>query len=115
VVWWYLRDQSPGKAGLAATQQSGLFFREGRPKPALRAFRFPFLANRGEGGRVFLWGKAPSPGRLVVERRTRRGWTPLTRPVAGPGRIFLARVDARGAFQARARQGRQTSLPWRVR
>ncbi len=115
VIWWYLRDQDPGAAGFAATQQSGLFFRDGSPKPAYRAFRFPFVAHRGRGGRVLVWGKAPAPGRLVVERRTRRGWAPLARPGAGPDRIFLARVDAGGAFRVRARQGRQASLTWWLR
>lgn len=115
VVWWYLRDQAPGAAGFGATQQSGLFYRDGWPKPAYRAFRFPFVAIRGRQRRVLLWGKAPSPGRLVVERRTRRGWVPLARPAAGPGRVFLARVDVGGRFRARARQGRETSLPWQVR
>jgi hypothetical protein len=115
VIWWYLRDQAPGAAGFAATQQSGLFFRDGRPKPAYRAFRFPFLARREGRGRVLLWGKAPAAGRLVVERRTRRGWAPLAHPVAGSDRIFLARVEAGGGFRARARQMGQTSLPWRVR
>jgi hypothetical protein len=115
VVWWYLRDQAPGASGFGGTQQSGLFYREGRPKPAYRAFRFPFVAIRGKHGRVLLWGKAPSPGGLVVERRTRRGWVPLAHLVAGPRRVFLARVDAGGRFQARARQARETSPAWQVR
>lgn len=114
VVWWYLRDRSPGAAGFGATQQSGLFFIEGGAKPAHRAFGFPFVARRGRG-KVLLWGKAPAPGRLVLERRTRRGWAPLARVAAGPRRVFLARVDAPGgAFRARARQGRLSSLPARV-
>jgi hypothetical protein len=115
VFWWYLRDQAPGAAGFGATQQSGLFYRDGRPKPAYRAFRFPFVAIRGKQGRILLWGKAPSPGRLVVERRTQRGWAPLARPVAGSGRVFVARVDAGGKFEARAKQGLETSLAWNVR
>ena len=117
VVWWYLRDQAPGAAGFAATQQSGLYFRDGRAKPALRAFRFPFVAGRGKGGRVLLWGKAPRAGGLVVERRTLGGWAPLARLRAGPRRVFLGRatVGARGGLTLRARQGRQTSLPWRMR
>ncbi len=115
VIWWYMRDQDPGAAGYAATQQSGLFFRDGRPKPAYRAFRFPFVAHRGERGRALLWGKAPSPGRLVVERRTRRGWAPLAHPVASSSRIFLARVGVAGRLLLRARQGGETSPPWRVR
>jgi hypothetical protein len=115
VFWWYLRDQAPGTAGFAATQQSGLFYRDGWPKPAYRAFRFPFVAIRGKHGRILLWGKAPSPGRLVVERRTGHGWVPFAHPVVGQARIFVARVDAVGSFRARARQGRETSLPWHVR
>jgi hypothetical protein len=115
VIWWYLRDQAPGTAGFGATQQSGLFYREGQPKPAYRAFRFPFVAIRGKHRSLLLWGKAPSPGPLVVERRTRHGWAPLAQPVAGPSRVFLARVDAVGRFSARARQGREASLLWHVR
>lgn len=115
VVWWYLRDQAPGAAGFGATQQSGLFYREGRPKPAYRAFRFPFVAIRGKHGRVLLWGKAPAPGPLIVERRTRHGWVSLAHPVAGAGRVFLTRVDAGGRFQARAWQDGEASLPWQVR
>jgi hypothetical protein len=115
VVWWYLRDQAPGPGGYAASQQSGLFFRGGRPKPARRAFRFPFVARRQRHGRVLLWGRAPAPGRLVVERRTRRGWAPLARPVAGRGRVFLASVGAGRGFVARAVQRGRASLAWRVR
>jgi hypothetical protein len=115
VIWWYLRDQAPGAAGFAATQQSGLFLRGGRAKPAYRAFRFPFLARREGRGRVLLWGKAPAPGPVVVERRAPAGWAPLARAVAGRDRVFLARVDAGGGFRARVRQDGQTSLAWRVR
>jgi hypothetical protein len=115
VVWWYMRDQAPGAAGFAATQQSGLFFRDGRPKPAYRAFRFPFVAHRAAGPRALVWGKAPAPGPLLVERRSAGGWAPLARLVAGPDRIFLAGVEAGGAARLRARQGGEASLAWRLR
>jgi hypothetical protein len=115
VVWWYLRDQAPGAAGFGATQQSGLFYREGRPKPAYRAFRFPFVAVRDKQGRLLLWGKAPAPGRVAVERRTRHGWEPLAHLIAGPSRVFLKRMGTGGGLRARARQGGETSVPWRVR
>ncbi len=115
VIWWYLRDQLPGAAGYAATQQSGLLFHDGTPKPAYSAFRFPFVAEPDGRGRVLLWGKAPRAGRLVVQRRTRRGWAPLAHAVAGPSRIFVAHVGAPRPLRLRARQGRQASLPWRLR
>lgn len=114
-IWWYLRDQAPGSAGYGATQQSGLFFRDGAAKLAYRVFRFPFVAGRERDGRLVLWGKAPSPGRLVVERRAGSGWVPLSHPVAGRNRIFLARASIRGASRLRARQGSETSVPWRTR
>ena len=114
VVWWYLRDRPPGAAGFGATQQSGLFFREGGAKPAHRAFGFPFVARRGRG-EVLLWGKAPAPGRLVLERRTRRGWAPLAARLAAPAGSSSSGSTPEGAFRVRARQGGQTSLPWRVR
>lgn len=114
VIWWYLRDQSH-RTGFNGTQQSGLYFRDGKPKLAYRAFRFPFIVGRTKGGRLFAWGKAPAPGRLVVERRARGGWRPLARPAASRNRIFMARVNAPGGFKVRARQGRQTSLPWQAR
>jgi hypothetical protein len=115
VVWWYLRDQEPGSAGFAATQQSGLFFREGRPKPAYLAFRFPFVAHRAAGSRALVWGKTPAPGPLVVEERSGGSWVPLAHLVAARDRIFLARIEVPGATRLRARQGGETSLPWRLR
>jgi hypothetical protein len=116
VIWWYLRDQDPGAAGFAATQQSGLLYRNGRAKPAYAAFRFPFAGRRQEGGRVLLWGKAPSPGRLTVERRGPGGWTAIARPVAGRDGDFAQRLSLRGkSFFARARQGGEKSRPWRIR
>jgi hypothetical protein len=114
VIWWYIRDQSYA-TGFNGTQQSGLFFRDGRQKLAYRAFRFPFIAGRPQGGQLFVWGKAPKTGRLVVERRTGAGWRPLTRLSAWRNGIFSTRLDARGKFKLRARQGSQTSLPWRAR
>jgi hypothetical protein len=116
VIWWYLRDQAPGTADFAATQQSGLLYRNGRQKPAYRAFRFPFAAKRGRGGQVLLWGKAPRSGRLIVERRGRGGWSPIAQPIAGPRGDFAERLRVpAGALLVRARQGQETSLFWRLK
>jgi hypothetical protein len=115
VGWWYARDQAPGVAGFAATQQSGLFFRDGAPKPAYTAFRFPFVAHRAAGGQALVWGKAPAPGPLVVERRTAGGWVPVVHLVAGADRIFLVRAKVRSGVWLRAREGGETSLAWRLR
>jgi len=115
VFWWYLRDQAPGAAGYAATQQSGLLYRDGRPKPAYAAFRFPFVARRRGGGMALLWGRAPRPGELSIERRRPRGWATIATATAGPSGVFAEplRVPS-GDFVVRARQDRVTSLPWRL-
>lgn len=115
VIWWYLRDQAPGAAGFAATQQSGLLYRNGLPKPAYAAFHFPFAARRQAGGRVLLWGKAPRAGRVTVERRGPRGWAPIAGAVAGPDGDFAEQLSLpAGTIVARARQGAEASRPWRL-
>lgn len=111
VIWWFLRDQAPGSDGFAATQQSGLLYRDGAAKPAYREFRFPFVVRREADGRALLWGMAPTLGPVTLERRRPGGWAPLARVVAGPSRVFLVRIAFPDRFQARARQGRETSLP----
>lgn len=114
VIWWFLRDQAPGSEGFAATQQSGLLYRDGAAKPAYAEFRFPFVARREPNGKGLFWGRAPTPGPVTLERRRPGGWAPLARVVAGPSRVFLVRVAAAGGFQARARQGSDISLPARL-
>ena len=62
LLWWYIRDQSHA-TGFDGTQQSGLFFRDGRAEPAFRAFRFPFLGGRGRAGACSSGGRRRSRGR----------------------------------------------------
>ncbi len=79
-TWFRLRDD-PLRT---SPYQSGLYFYGGRlvvadkPKPAMRAFRFPFVAFRRSGG-LFVWGRTPAgvPERVLVEGRTVKGWQPL--------------------------------------
>lgn len=79
VTWFRIRDD-PVRSSF---YQSGLYFRgEGirhdRPKPTLRAFRFPFVAF-GSGNRVFVWGRTPSgtPGRVNVQQKVAGRWRTL--------------------------------------
>jgi hypothetical protein len=45
--------------------QSGLMFANGRPKPALNAYRLPIFVNRAGKG-VVVWGRVPSAGRVTI-------------------------------------------------
>jgi hypothetical protein len=117
VTWFFLRDR-PFPAEM---YQSGLYLRgeagiaSDRPKPALRAFRFPFVAFREKGGQVSYWGRTPAGVRkAVVVEQQRRGWKRLASPKVDRYGIFQGRVPARGRGSLRARlaNGSDLSLPF---
>jgi hypothetical protein len=89
VTWYTLRDEPFP----SSPYQSGLYFLNGKPKPTLRAFRFPFVALKA-GNRLRLWGRTPlsKQGRIAVQKRT-KGW----RTVA------VLRADRYGIFNASRR------------
>jgi hypothetical protein len=106
MTWFQLRDEP-----LAASNfQSGLFYYSGsayrltRPKPALTAFRFPFVALRS-GSRTLVWGRTPGGrvGRVAIEHRTGSSWKRVAvLPTTGGG-IFTARLrtPTTGRFRSR--------------
>jgi len=105
ITWFQIRDQLP-QPSFAATNQSGVYFADGRPKPAQRAFAFPLVAERAGRGALRVWGRAPVAGRVRIERHTGSGWR-LARSlrVAKHG-TFLVRIAARGRTSLRARRDR---------
>jgi hypothetical protein len=116
VVWFTLRDQPPH----TSPYQSGLYFHgatlaSDRPKPALTAFRFPFVAFRREKN-VFVWGRTPAGRRasVVVEQRDSSGWRRIATLAANRVGIFSTslRAGSRGPLRARLQNGGGTSLPF---
>jgi hypothetical protein len=116
VVWFTLRDQPLH----TSPYQSGLYFggatlARDRPKPALTAFRFPFVAFRREK-KVFVWGRTPTGNRgtVVVEQRGSSGWRRVTVLAANRVGIFSAefRTSGRGSLRARLQSGGASSLPF---
>jgi hypothetical protein len=90
-VW---RDERVGRNG--AGWQSGLLFRDERPKPALRGFPQPFWADQTIARRAArLWGQVRPGGAhdVGVQRRTPGSgrWTTIRR----------LRTDGRGVFTLR--------------
>jgi hypothetical protein len=51
-----VRSARPGTKAYWFTYQSGLEFADGRPKPSLQAYYFPFLVSRS-GGQIDVWGQ----------------------------------------------------------
>jgi hypothetical protein len=109
VLWFQVRDQAP-RPSYAATSQSGILRRDGRPKPARRAFSFPFVARRGRDGRVGAWTLAPADGTLAIERRAGRGWQVLSSGTVARGQISLRRIAVPHGARLRARVGDAVSL-----
>jgi hypothetical protein len=70
-IYYQLIDKPPSTAGESAT---GLYFADGRQKPALRAFRFPFITEPAGRNRRRVWTIPPATGELTIEARGDRGW-----------------------------------------
>jgi hypothetical protein len=116
VSWFRLRDGPDGR-------QSGLYFHCetiacAQPKPALAAFRFPFVALRSRG-RVLVWGRTPGGGRrtVVVERKRRGRWVRVARLRADRYGIFRRHLGSRrrGRYRARLGRSRDASLPFALK
>jgi hypothetical protein len=114
VTWNTIVDQPPIPS-YGATSQAGVFFIDGRPKPAWRAFRFPLVARRTASSTVQVWGRAPVAGRLEIEQRARSSWTTVRALDVTAHSTFLARVPIKGGVSLRGRIGDDASLTWRVR
>jgi hypothetical protein len=115
VTWFTLRDQPVQ----TSPYQSGLYFRgptlaRDRPKPALTAFRFPFVAFPRPKHKVLVWARTPTakPATLVVEQRGSSGWRRAGVLRANLVGIASATLAARGRGPLRARLGADTSLPF---
>ncbi len=106
VLWFQIRDQAPVPS-YAATNQSGVFLRDGTAKLAATAFGFPFVTERVRGGLVRVWAVAPTLGTLSVENAA--GRVVATRPVPANRVVsFVVRGTGRGAV--RGRVGARASL-----
>ncbi|MGD0167514.1 MAG: cellulase family glycosylhydrolase [Gaiellaceae bacterium] len=119
VLWWQIRDEPFP----SSYYQSGLYYlgadgiASDRPKPALRAFRFPFVALRIPKNKVRIWGRTPNraPGTVLVERASGAQWKKVgTLRAIGYG-IFQSLIPKpRNTVYLRARLsgGNDASVPF---
>lgn len=101
-TWFLLRDERR-----PSPYQSGLYFANGKAKPALRAFNFPFVALRRKHG-VYVWGRAPGGKATTVsiEMGRRRLATFRT----GPNGVFSRVLAVKPSKSVRARAGSAHSI-----
>jgi hypothetical protein len=111
VVWFQIRDAAPDPS-FGSTYQTGLFLDDGTPKLAYKAFRFPFVAERLGKRTIRVWGMAPSPGGVLVQRKAMGGWRTVKRLGAGGDRVFVGKIRLRGSAKLRAQADGETSLAW---
>jgi hypothetical protein len=122
VTWFLLRDQPfPDEffqSGLYTRGPSGIA--SDKPKPALTAFRFPFVAFREKDRSISYWGRTPAGVRkaVVVEQKQGARWQRLIAPKVDRYGIFQGRItSARGSGPLRARlaSGKDASIPFSLR
>jgi hypothetical protein len=111
VFWFQVRDLVPDPGG-HPIPTTGLFLRDGQPKPALKAFQFPFVTERLSRDRVRAWGMAPRGGKVKIQIK-RKGFRKLKTLKAGSNRVFVGKLRLRGKAKLRAKQGSETSLVWK--
>jgi RTX calcium-binding nonapeptide repeat (4 copies)/Cellulase (glycosyl hydrolase family 5) len=95
--------------------QSGLFFLDGSAKPALTAFRFPFVTERINRETLRAWGKAPEGGTLLIQRQQGADWVTIKELPVSQGAVFDTELRSSGPFPAaalRATVGASHSLVW---
>jgi len=99
--------------------RSGLFFRNGKAKPALTAFRFPFVALRSSKS-VYVWGRTPGGIRAtaVIERKSGGGWRRVaqlkTNGVGIFSRTLPLKLPASAFMRARISNGKSIAFPLRL-
>ncbi|MFN8164249.1 MAG: hypothetical protein U0R26_10585 [Solirubrobacterales bacterium] len=96
----------------------GLYFRDGDAKPAAKAYRFPFVADRKSKRKLTIWGKSPATGKVVVERqkgKKHKKWKRVKRFDAQAGRVFTGTVKLKGKQKLRASIKGERSLTWTQR
>ena len=124
--WYSLRDDPPPSGGrkYSETLESGLYFRgpsleADKPKPFLRAFRFPFVAYPGK--KLEFWGRTPSGrgGKVKIELQEGKRWKLIKALRADKSGIFRGKLatsygrDKTGA--ARAISGKQASAAFSMK
>ena len=83
-------------------------------KPALQAYRFPFVVEPTATGRLLAWGRAPAGGTVQIEEQIGGHWSVLASAQVAAGSVFERDLGARGRASFRAVLGSATSLTWRT-
>jgi hypothetical protein len=106
-------DDSNDRPNVHAGFQSGVYFIDGRPKPSLTAFEFPFVTNRINRTKLEAWGKSPEAGKLLIQRAQGSRWITVKRLGVTKGGVFDTTLRLSGKQRLRAQVGGSKSLVWK--
>ena len=112
VLSFQVRDEPFDPGNPFTDSSTGLYFADGVPKPARTAFRFPLVGDRLDRGAVRIWGRAPTAGKLRIERRARGRWRLIEATLVSAGEVFQTKTAMRGRERLRGRVGGEHSLVW---
>lgn len=113
ITWFQIRDQEPVPS-YGATNQSGIFLRDGTAKPSATAFAFPTVVLSKTKSRLKVFLRAPAAGTVTIERRVGSTWRTAATVRASRHAVVVKSIPRAGASAIRARQGDVTSLAWTV-
>lgn len=108
VLWYLVRDQTPP---YSENYFSGVYFRNGTPKPSYTAYKFPFVVMRETGRTAQVWGIPPTNGTVRVQVESGGTWRLVASINSHAGKIF-ARVLSLPSGRYRAVVGSVDSLAW---
>jgi hypothetical protein len=111
VTWFLIRDQPP-IPNYADTYQSGMYYLNGRAKPAQRAFRFPLVVDRRKPGEPIVWTLVPASGTLMIEGEIGGRWRVVLRTHVAAHEVVARHLPASPSERFRAVLGSQSSLVW---
>jgi hypothetical protein len=107
-------EDSTTRPDAHAGYQAGVYFNDGRPKPSLTAFRFPFVTERVSKDTLTAWGKSPEAGKLKIQRKQGSRWVTVRSLSVSKGGTFTAKLKKlSGKQQLRATVGGSQSLVWK--
>ena len=106
-------DDATDRPDVHAGFQSGIYFNDGRPKPSLTAFRFPFVTDRTSSNTLVAWGKAPATGKLLIQRQQGSRWITVKKLQVSKGSVFTSKLSLAGKQRLRATVGGTQSLVWK--
>lgn len=114
-IWYLIRDQS---GALSTHYFSGVYFHNGRAKPSLVAYRFPFVVMRnGSSGKLAstasVWGISPLTGTVRVQLEVGHSWKTVFSTHVRAGNVFVRNVAATQTGYYRAVVDGKYSLAWK--